>query len=88
MRATLRGRRQTPRGGRRRRAELAGYVAEVARKDEEISLLGDEVSRLECGLWSARSQVSQFSSNLSGARRALSVYEGISHVPRQAFRAA
>lgn len=63
------------------RAELAGYIAEAAQKDEEIALLGDEVKKLGYDLKSAWGQVAQITSDLSGARHALSVYEGISHIP-------
>lgn len=62
-------------------AEIAGYIAEVAQKDEEIALLGDEVSQLEYDRKFAWDQVAQFTSDLTVAQRALSVYEGVSHIP-------
>ena len=62
-------------------AQVAGYVAELAEKESDLSELRDQVSRLEYELKSARSQVGDLSERLGSASHALQSFEGISHVP-------
>ena len=62
-------------------AQMAGYIAEIAQKDETIIDLDDQVSKLSYQLKTAWDQVKQVSGDLSQANGALAGYEAITHVP-------
>jgi hypothetical protein len=62
-------------------AQLEGYRAESAQKDEAIVSLDNQVSRLTFDLKTAWAQVQKLSEDLTHATGALAAYEGITHVP-------